>query len=143
MNPGAGRLLAGVASVIVVAAVGLGLHFAGSPAEARLYRQDELRTERLRHAVSALERQRRDRGSLPASLDSVLLPWDRDVNRHRDPVTGTPFGYRILNDSTFELCAEFARMTRAEEPRWEAEWSHPAGPHCFTRHVSTRSVPAP
>jgi hypothetical protein len=44
-------------------------------------------------------------------------------------VTGAPYGYRVLDDKSYELCATFDR----ESPR-EARnrWAHGAGMRCFT-----------
>ena len=50
----------------------------------------------------------------------------------RDPETGEPYRYTVKNETTYELCATFAR------PRdWDSRvfWNHRAGAHCFTINV--------
>ena len=130
-----GFWLAVAAGVVVAAAVVAGLVVVGSPGEARLEKLDTARRDDLRtieHAVAEVW----DRtATLPPSLDSL-----RAANRLRpedltDPETNEPYAYRVLSDSTYELCATFARASDDRE-RWLHDRSaidaHGAGRHCFT-----------
>jgi hypothetical protein len=127
-----GRMVAIFASALVVIAVVGGLYFAGSPGEARLRRQDDRREELLNSASYAIERYHGEHGRLPAVLDSAGPEWARDSLGARDPVTGVPFDYRTVSDSSYELCATFARGSEGEPTR---SWNHPEGRHCFRRRI--------
>jgi hypothetical protein len=63
---------------------------------------------------------------LPASLDEVSVDA-------RDPQTGQPYGYRLKDQRSYELCADFDSST-AVSPQFAAGhfWSHPAGMQCVT-----------
>jgi hypothetical protein len=123
-----------LASVLVVLGVGTGLYLAGSPAEARLHRQDERRSELLSMADFAVEQYHREHGRLPLALDSAGPAWSRDSSRARDPVTGVPFAYRVTGDSAWELCATFARPG---EGNLSTLRNHAAGRQCFQRRIGS------
>ena len=56
-----------------------------------------------------------------------------------DPVSGAPYGYRVLGPDRFELCALFNLPTEREPTRPYAgapSWWHGAGRHCFERRVT-------
>jgi hypothetical protein len=65
-------------------------------------------------------------GRLPASLDEVSVSM-------RDPHTGQPYGYRLKDQRSYELCADFDRSTGVS-PQFSAGhfWSHPSGMQCVT-----------
>jgi hypothetical protein len=125
----------GVAALVVIA---LGLYLAGSPAEARVRRFDERRVDDLRTAGYSIDAYWNAHGRLPLRLDSLpgLLESGRGL---RDPVTDSAYAYTAGPDSSYQLCATFARASD-EEPYsiYSGEWQHPAGRHCFSRTPSVR-----
>lgn len=127
-----GRTAAIFATLLVVVGVIAGLYLAGSPSEARLRRQDDRRETMLMTMDYAVRDYRSKHGHLPPVVDSVGAEWTPDSLRARDPVTGEPFEYRATGDSTYELCATFARATEGD---LSGTWSHPAGRHCFMQVV--------
>jgi hypothetical protein len=128
-----------VATVAVAAAVAWGFILVGSPAARRLERLDQQRIADLR----TIAREIRDmvvdpnekgklQEALPKTLDEAAArARDQRVNP-RDPETGEAYGYTVKNESTFELCAEFALPHESDV---EVFWNHPAGMHCFTVNV--------
>ena len=119
---------AGVAvAASLVAAVGV----IGSPAEQRLHRLDERRVRDLDALKMAIEAQHHVDGALPASLAVLARGNAIDAQAWRDPQTGHPYEYRVLDARRYELCATFARDSR--QPR-DRERAHPAGRHCM-RHA--------
>lgn len=130
-----GFWLAVAAGVVVVAAVVGGLVIVGGPGEARLEKLDTARRDDLRtieHAVAEVW-DRTD--ALPPSLDSLRAADRLRPEDLADPETGASYDYRVLSDSTYELCATFARASDDRE-RWLHDRSaidaHGAGRHCFT-----------
>ena len=128
-----------VATIVVGAAVAWGFVLAGSPSTRRLERFDEQRLRDLQTIAREIQRMVEDpneKGTLNEALPKTLeeaatRARDARVNP-RDPETDEPYGYTVKNETTFELCAQFAR------PRdWDSRvfWNHPAGEHCFTINV--------
>ena len=113
------------AAAAVAAAVGFGLASIGSPDAARARRLDAHRLDDLRHLARVVDVHWTREGRLPASLGD--LPG-LDAAALEDPVSGRPYGYRVVAASTFELCAAFDTETRL---RRDHLWWHPGGRHCF------------
>lgn len=119
--------LAGAAAVAAVAAaVVFGLASIGSPGAARARRLDAHRLDDLRHVARVVDVHWTRAGDLPASLAELA---DLKAAETEDPVSGLPYGYRVVAASTFELCATFD--TAAAGPRRDHIWRHPRGRHCF------------
>ena len=132
MTPSALRtsLAVGV-GVVVVAAVGGGLLVLVSPGEARLRRFDERRIEHLQQISRSVALFWTVNADLPRSLDQ-LSDVGGVAETPRDPEIGTPYGYRVIDQLRYELCAEFARTTEDRVlPPGEELWSHAEGRQCF------------
>jgi hypothetical protein len=144
MSPRFHTAFALAASVVVVAAVAWGFILAGSPAKRRLERFDEQRLRDLQTIVREIQSTVLDpavanpkgKGSLKAPLPTTLEEAAKSARGEkislRDPETDEAYRYTVKNDSTYELCATFAR------PRDENSgvfWNHRAGAHCFTINV--------
>ena len=125
-----------VVVVVAIAAVGtavvVGLVRLGPPGDERSRRLDEQRIEDLGRLARSVDLHWTRDGSLPPSLGALS---DAAVPgaRFSDPGTSRPYGYRVLGDSTFELCGQF-------ETDWSARssdefWSHPPGRFCFELDV--------
>jgi Domain of unknown function (DUF5671) len=123
------RIYAGVAAVVVVTMIIVGLTMIGPPADERARRLDERRVSELQQIETAVDvyfaRHKRLPESLQALAAEVGLP----------PALGTPpagpYEYRVIDDSHYEVCATFQRAS-AESSRWtEGFWSHVPGRRCF------------
>ena len=127
------RNVVAVAAIAVVGtAVVVGLVRLGPPSDERSRRLDEQRIEDLDRLARSVDLHWTRDGSLPLSLGALS---DAAVPgaRFSDPGTSQPYGYRVLGDSTFELCGRF-------ETDWSARssdefWSHPPGRFCFELDV--------
>ena len=139
MTPRIHAAFAIVASVVVAFAVAWAFVLVGSPATRRLERFDERRLQDLQtiaREIQSMVEDPNDKGTLKEALPKTLeeaakRARDERVNP-RDPETGEPYVYTVKNETTYELCATFAR------PRdWDSRvfWNHPAGAHCFTINV--------
>lgn len=114
----------------------------GSPASERARKLDARRVQELGRIEAAMDRlclgpheTRSKEGPpkalvapLPSTLADLAAASVEDRPRLVDPATGVPYEYRLTGQSSFELCATFARPRDEDEtPRW----NHPAGRHCF------------
>lgn len=128
------------ASAIVALTLVWGFAAAGSPGATRLRKFDARRLDDLqtiRGEIEALclgdERQqppgeRRLLRPLPATLAELaeLAQYQRpDV---RDPESGEPYGYEVLDETRFALCATF-HFARDDERA--PVWNHAPGRQCF------------
>ena len=134
------------ATLAVGAAVVWGFVLAGSPATRRLQVLDERRVRDLKAISSAIQFQVKDwdaagsapskkvqlKAPLPNTLEEVAQNDRLEKLSLRDPETGEPYGYTVVNPTTFKLCAKFSRAHNAD---FEIFWNHPAGEHCFTIDV--------
>jgi hypothetical protein len=124
------RLIGAAVSAAALAAIVVGLYVVGSPAEARLRRLDERRVEDLRRARYSVHRYWTRHGQLPSSLDSLSQGSEEAL--YRDPATGRAYAYRTTSDTSYELCAVFARpASEGWQRARDEDWRHPAGEKCF------------
>lgn len=131
-----------VAAVIVVAAaVAAGFVVLGPPSQARAYRLDERRVNDLHTISLAIDRYWGRHNALPASLDALPKATGLHIDL-RDPVTASPYGYRVLGDRKYELCADFERASPDDRPPFapddQASFLHAAGRQCFTLEARDR-----
>jgi hypothetical protein len=129
-----------LATAIVLLAIIWGFVIIGSPGTERQRKFDEQRINDLRTINSEILNIVRDwrgydpnaeialRNPLPATLGEVekLARYARP--NITDPETGTPYEYRVKNQSEYELCAMF---TFRRELQYDIFWDHPAGRHCY------------
>lgn len=123
----ANKLVAIVSSVAVALVVGVGLYLGGAPSEQRLYRLDERRINDLGRISLRIQQRWASSGSLPESLDSLVD--GRLMNRLPvDPETGAEYGFEILSENEYRLCAVFSRPRNRGD---DSFWAHEAGYQCF------------
>jgi type II secretory pathway pseudopilin PulG len=132
--------LVGVVIVVVSVTVVIALVMLGSPREARIRRLDARRVSDLRDLSNAATWYRKRHDRLPASLDELALDPEARTPP-RDPITGQRYEYRVLNPTTYEVCARFERATSDssdQESGWANDlpaWRHDAGRQCFQREA--------
>ena len=129
-------LIASGVSVIVIAAVVIGILLLDSPAQARLRRMDERRVSDLRVLSIAVDAYWTREGRLPVSLDELSVE-ERIVGELIDPETAQPYEYRVIDDGTYELCATFALDTESDDRDYlyRSIWFHGPGRECFQREA--------
>jgi len=124
-----------VAVAAVAAAVAAGLVLMESPSDSRARRVDERRVNDLVQLERDVEVYRSRHGAPPTSLDDLAV--EAGLGRRRtDPESGEPYGYRAVDDTHVELCADF--VTETPEPAGTGEdrfWAHGRGRQCFTVDV--------
>ncbi|MBJ7327944.1 MAG: hypothetical protein JHC52_11445 [Chthoniobacterales bacterium] len=123
----------------LVFAVGLAaLWQTGGPLQARFAAQDAQRLRDLRSIHYSVhnfyERQKR----LPSSLAECDTDPQTFIEKKNDPVSGRPYGYKVLGADRFTLTAEFRLPSGAADPASYVDpasdgfWQHGAGDHVFT-----------
>lgn len=132
------RLFALLATVLVVIGVLTGFWLLGSPNRQRQIRLDQQRLNDLFQIALYLHQQAeqsllRDKTvNLPTSLSAN--------NRQTDPISNQPYQYRRLDNTKYQLCAEFATESDTDKLRDFSStnqdfWQHPSGRHCFQLDV--------
>ena len=131
-------VLAGVASLVVLAAIVAGVVMLGSPSEERARRVDRRLVENLRDIKVTVDYYYAENGRLPASLHE--LAKEPVIRISKDAVPGGVYRYRVLGAEDFELCGTFERASERQEGSGVDVWQHPAGEHCFALKVVKRST---
>lgn len=129
-------------AAVVLVSVACGLWISGTPAESRLEQIDAARVHKLRSLTFAIDAYWQTNGELPARLDD-LLDGFRLSEMPVDPESGERFEYLPGDSGSYELCADFARVSRGVAHPQESFWSHGAGRHCFQLAASASRLVAP
>jgi heme A synthase len=120
----------GVAAVF--ATIVLGLFTMDSPRRVRLRILDDRRLADLRNIDVVLESEIRMGRSLPRTLQELAArATAKGLTGLRDPGTGAPYEYRLLDSARVELCATFALADSLPEGSESRFWRHPAGRTCY------------
>jgi type II secretory pathway pseudopilin PulG len=128
------QIAGGILIVVAIAAVAAGLFVLGSPGEERVRRMDERRVQDLASIAQAIDVYWTRHARLPASVEELRQEPVGDV-RYNDPDTNKAYEYRSLEADRYELCAEFARDSRASDRSAAGFWSHRAGRQCFRQEA--------
>lgn len=147
-----GRNMLVVASLLVGATLVAAVTVMDSPGQQREQRLDARRVDDLRQIETMIDAWASTHPHLPKSLAALADQPGVSLST-TDPVGGGPYGYDVLGERRYRLCAVFATDTAAlREPAYRyagkpAEWAHPAGRHCFERSLPredvTPAAPAP
>jgi L-lactate utilization protein LutC len=130
-------IVAACAIAAVIATVGAALYVLGSPGEERVHLMDQRRVRDLQLIADAANLYWTRRGRLPATLAELAEQSAGDAIAAHDPASRETYGYRAVNDQSFELCAVFERDSsddRSDTPAADF-WSHKAGRQCFVVKV--------
>lgn len=130
MKRSPGGIVLAVAAAAAGAAVIAGVIVVGGPERGRTERLDAERAEDLRGIMQAIDRFRTDHERIPATLQE-LARYPRVRVDILDPDSQEPYGYRVMEENRYELCAVFDRKSRAKRQTPADFWSHPAGVTCF------------
>lgn len=135
-------ILAGILLATMFGGVVAGFFIIGTPATQRKRRFDEQRVQNLQMMQNQVINYWTQKGVLPSdtsllndSISGFVIPTD--------PKTNQVFGYRIINQSTFELCADFETVNDSSKSMLEGQyydsfnqsWNHKAERTCFNRQI--------
>lgn len=137
------RNVAWGASALVLGSIILGFFFVGSPAQQRLIRLDDQRTNDLSMIQSNVINYYVEKGELPATLTDIE---DRFINftAPTDPITNEKYTYTVTSKVTYEVCATFAAdsidTTYRGYDYYNERWSHGTGNVCFEDKVDPSMI---
>lgn len=124
-------------SLIVSCTVIYGFIDGGSPRAARNKRYDDTRIQNIQSISNSVNRYYQRKMVLPytileASTDSGQGGY---LPEQQDPETNIAYGYQIVSDKEYKVCATFATDTINNTPQYLAEFAHPSGLYCLTLKV--------
>jgi len=134
-------VIAILVSAVVAVVLAIGLTLSGSPGEQRAMRLDNDRTNNLVSITYSVDTFWREEKRLPLKLEELQESRFTTGVMIQDPVTGIPYPYRTITETTYELCATFDRtspenMPGSQQPfQWGAFWKHGTGEACYTIDV--------
>jgi len=142
-----------ITTVVIVALVVIGIFFIGSPRELRQKNDDQRRINDLSLIQNEIVSYWQLKNALPAELSDLEDPLTY-VNIPVDPETGDNYGYKIISDLTFEVCANFATESDENENALsvarkyefgfnnsEENFEHIIGENCFERTIDPERFP--
>jgi len=140
VNGSIGKPILVVAAAVAIVSIIAGIIVIGSPSQGRFERLDSGRIVDLKGIMGATDLFWSRNERLPASLEELAEDARTSVNRI-DPGSGEAYGYEILSEDSYQVCATFDRES-VELPGRSANdfWRHGAGRQCFQLEVD-KSLP--
>lgn len=139
------KLFGAIAGSAAVAIIAAGFSHIDTPAEVREHRLDQEQVMDLQDMQFRIEEYYRINDALPADIDTLYI----SENVLDAPEDRPAYEYRILDATTYDLCATFARASfrdsqaSAVRPMYDESyaplnynWEHEAGEVCFERIVT-------
>lgn len=137
-----GRWLSIAAGVVVLATIIAAIATMGSPSTQRDIRMDERRIGDLERIVRAIERYDERHQGLPPDLATLASEPGQNL-AIADPVDGVRYGYEVVGDDRYRLCAQFetdtGKLPGNGRPRVDEDWLHGRGRQCFDRKIEDAS----
>ncbi len=132
------------ASAVVIAAIGMGFLFMGTPAQQRVRSLDTQRVRDLQFIQAEITNYLRQNGSLPDSLSQIETGYPERF-LPSDPETNQPYIYEKKGEQSFVLCASFSLNPSdlTVPPALSDEWYYHKGMSCFFRTASPTFAPPP
>ncbi len=137
------------AIVLVLISIILGFTVIGSPQTQRLMRYDNQRVMDLQNIQSQIITYWQSKASIPATLSDL----DDSLSYYtepKDPQTSMSYEYRVIDATSFELCATFSANQPAGKARansyvfeggMNGNWQYSKGHQCFKRTIDSELYP--
>ena len=142
------------AIALVLASLSYGYAYIETPSEIREIRIDEKQVSDLRDMYWNVEEAYRATQALPENIDALYINRKKPTS----PEGRADYAYNVLDEKTFELCAEFVAESQqfeqsdVQQPKtvspdvgqlWyqNDNWEHGIGETCFKRTVRTIKEP--
>jgi hypothetical protein len=129
-----------VCVVLILAALVSSFFIIESPAEARARKLDQKILGNFETIKRGLEQYYNDNKALPKNLDE-LKSQDYsyiDSNEFNEEATSKYYGYNVLDDKRYELCANFNSSNldnKNDTSYYSANWKHDKGQQCITKRI--------
>jgi hypothetical protein len=132
-------VLAAIATVAVATAVIAAVVILGAPSVQRQRKMDAVRVQDLTNIATSVYGYFNRHGALPADLGAVAREPGYRVALN-DPEAGKPYGYQVIDATSYRLCADFATDSATDPPDsynvyTDVTWAHGRGHQCFGRHA--------
>jgi hypothetical protein len=136
-----------IISAVILVLIIVGFVFIGSPENARLQAEDTQRINDLSYIQNAVNTFWMEKGMLPATLEQLNDPLNY-TSIPVDRITGENYGYNIIDEKNFEICADFATVSEETESKQrmyseEQFFKHSEGVNCFKREVQESMIRKP
>jgi len=125
-------LLIGLIGISVAGA----FYVTGGPVMARYLAQDQQRVKDLRQIYSKVNHFYENEGRLPNDLDEANKNPYTFIQNKKDPISGKPYGYTVVDTSTFRLSSDFHLPSPRRETKQGGPSSYGAGDDGFWTHSS-------
>lgn len=131
-----------MALVLVVFVVGI--FFMDKPSTVRNQRQDQEIINDFSQIENAVQMFYQINKKLPTNLEDLKNTNGVYISDNElvSPVTKEFYEYKVVNDSTYDLCAEFKLATDKDDQRYyyaSPKWNHEAGYQCFSSVIVDRN----
>lgn len=138
------KLVAWVASVVILASIIYGFFLIGLPSSQRARRFDERRVNDLSIIQNEIINYWQNKDVLPASLDNLKNSISSFVPP-TDPETEQSYGYKVKDPLSFGICAEFKTSAMSGNSKMpmlksahQQNWNHDKGHVCFERTIDPK-----
>lgn len=133
--------------VISIGSLILAFFFADSPKEARERKQDQAVLNSFMELDNAIVDYYLRYEKMPERLEEVLKTSTHLSSRTlRNPSTDQPFNYEVIDERSYELCAEFNRSNKEDSDEfglnYADRWPHEEGYYCITQSVPPTDLKA-
>lgn len=144
-----------ILTILMLSAFGYGIFRSGSPFETRGKRFDEQRVSDISTLSYSIENYYRQKNRLPQTLSEIPKDslYGKDI---KDPESNQPYGYQVLNNTNYKLCADFSTdSSKSKRPQdiyslygSNAKFQHPQGNYCFDLNtegivLNPTAIPSP
>ncbi len=149
LNKTSRKVWTGVSFLIILISIIWGFSVLGSPRAQRLLKYDGQKINDLQSINNQIMNYYSNKGILPKTLKEIA-----DGNYYIteiDPQSQKLYEYKKINDTTYNLCAEFNKDTNSfrDNPVLMVNdyggrsWTHPAGHYCFSKTINPNTYTKP
>ena len=129
----------GIVTLVVIITSFIGTFFIiESPAVSRNKAHDLTRAGDLTNIKYAIDGYYGEYNKLPENLADLKI--NNAYLKLNDPITKQPYEYKIIDETSFQLCSEFEYSNKdlasQEAYMYGTEFSHEAGLNCFDRKIN-------
>lgn len=129
-------------TVVILALIIAGIAIVGSPKTARLMAYDQQRRYDIENIYNQVNFGDYASGSQITSSAEIEERLKEALSNYKDPQTGKEYGYRLIDNDTYEICANFNfAYPENDKPGYSRPYydyntiKHKAGSQCIERTV--------